>query len=86
MSQLAQLKQALSSVATSAKQAGSNLASFDRTFSQQAAQVQQTIGGSAQRKDAEITAALPEATKAVKQASQALQRAAQAASQYTQAL
>ncbi len=86
MSQLAQLKQTLNGISGSAKKASSNLSSFERTFAQQTSTVQQAVGGSAQRKDAEIISALQAASKAVRQASQSLQHAAQVASQYGQTL
>lgn len=86
MSQLAQLKQALSGVSQSARKASSNLTGFERTFQRQSAQVGQLIQGSSQRKDAEIMAALQAASKAVKQASQSLEQAAKIASQYGQSL
>jgi len=86
MSQLQQLKQAVDACAQSAKSTGGNLAQFDRMFSQQTQQVQQTIGGSTQRKDAEVIQALESAAKQVRAAAQALQRASQVASQYGQSL
>lgn len=86
MSQLQQLKQTISGLAEASKKTGASLAQFDRQFSQQTQQVQQTIGGSAQRKDAEVVNALQQASKAVKQATEALQNAAKISSQYSQSL
>jgi gas vesicle protein len=83
---LNRLKQTISGLSESAKSTGASLAQFDRQFSQQTQQVQQTIGGSAQRKDAEVMSALQEAAKSVKQASAALQNAARIAGQYGQSL
>ena len=86
MSQLQQLKQTISGLADGAKKTGSNLAGFDKTFSQHTQAVQQAIGGSSQRKDQEVVSALQEASKAVKQAVGALQNAAKIASSYGQSL
>lgn len=86
MSELAKLKQQIDAIAGSAKKTGSQLGQFDKSFSQQASQVQQTIGGSAQRKDAEVVAAVQHASKAVKQAVAALQNAASVAQRYGQSL
>ena len=56
MSQLQQLKQQITDIGRSARRTSQGLAQFDRSFSQQAAQVEAVIGGSAQSKDREMVA------------------------------
>lgn len=86
MSELSRLKELINGVSDSAKKTSTGLAQFDKQFSQQTQQVQQTIGGSAQRKDAEVVSALQEAAQAVRKASASLQNAARIAAQYGQSL
>jgi len=86
MSELSQLKQTINGLADSARKTGANLASFDRQFGQQTQRVQAAIGGSAQRKDQEVVAALQQASRAVKQATAALANAAKIASNYGHSL
>jgi hypothetical protein len=86
VSELQKLKQTLEGVATSAKQTGASLGAYKSKFSGQMAQVQSTLGGSAQRKDREVISALQAASKQVDAAVQALNQAAQITSSYARSL
>lgn len=86
MSDLSNLKQRIISLSEASKKTAAGLAQFEQQFNQQMQGVQQSIGGSAQRKDAEMVASLQQASKAVKDASQALSQAARVGSQYGQSL
>lgn len=86
MSQLTQLKQAVDTVAQSARRSGGELQRFTGEFRKQVGEVQSQIGGSAQGADRQVIQSLEGATKAVEQAVAALQSAAQTASQYASGL
>lgn len=74
MSQLQQLKQQVTSIGQSANRTAQGLAQFDRSFSQQAAQVEAVIGGSAQNKDREMVASIEDARRKVHAATISLER------------
>lgn len=82
MSQLQQLKGQLNSLASDAKTTAGGLSSFKSKFSQAVGQVQNLIGGSANRTDQEIIATLQAAEKQVEAAVAALNSAAQTANGY----
>lgn len=86
MSQIQQVKQACHELARGSTQAAASLAQFKRQFDQQSQQVSAAIGGSAQRKDQEVIAALGQAARAVQQAQQALEQAGRVAAGYGQSL
>lgn len=86
MSDLSNLKQRISALADASKRTATGLAQFEQQFNQQMQGVQQSIGGSAQRKDAEVLAALQQASSAVKNAAQSLGEASRIANQYGQSL
>lgn len=86
MSQLANLKQTIDSIAQDAQRTGGNLANFRQKFNQSVHAVQQTIGGSAQRKDQEVILAVLNAQARVNDAIQALELAARTARDYGQSL
>ena len=86
MSQLQQLKTTVNSIAQEAKKTGSNLAQFKTTFSGHMSAVQAAIGGSSQRKDAEVLSALQDAQKQVDAATQALENASRIAKTYADSL
>ncbi|AVM01657.1 hypothetical protein C6V83_16725 [Gordonia iterans] len=86
MSQLGQLKQTIEDIGREAKSTGSNLSAFNSKFSQQVNTVQQTIGGSAQRKDQEVIQTIQAARAKVGEAVQALEAAAQTAQNYGRSL
>ena len=86
MSDLQKLKGQLNGIASDAKSTAGGLSSFKSKFSQATSQVQQAIGGSAQRTDKEIIQTLQAAEKQVEAAAQALQQAANTASRYAASL
>ena len=86
MSQLSQLKGQIEAVAQQAKSTGDQLSSFSSKFSQASAQVQATIGGSAQGKDREVVQAIQDAQHKVNAAAEALNQASKVASTYGQSL
>ena len=86
MSQLQQLKQQVTSIGQSANRTAQGLAQFDRSFSQQAAQVEAVIGGSAQNKDREMVAAIEDAKRKVHAAAASLARVTRTADQYSASL
>lgn len=86
MSQLRQLKQTIDGLAQQSKAMGAQLAAFKSKFGQTSAQVQATIGGSTQRKDQEVVAAISQAQQRVDAAAQALDEAARIAKAYGQSL
>jgi Sec-independent protein translocase protein TatA len=86
LSELQKLKATLDGIASSAKQTGSSLGQFKSKFSGQMSQVQGAIGGSAQRKDQEVTQALQAASKQVDAAIAALEQAAKVAAGYGKSL
>lgn len=86
MSQLQQLKQQINGLGQAARRTGQELAQFDSAFAQQSAQVQATIGGSAQSKDRVMTASIQEAKIKVHAAVEALARLSQTANQYAASL
>lgn len=86
MSQLAQLKGQIDSIAQQAKSTSGQLAAFKARFSQAASQVQGTIGGSAQSKDKEVVQAIQDAQAKVDAAVEALSQAARIATSYGQSL
>lgn len=86
MSELSQLKSKIDAIAQQAKSTGVHLGSFSSRFGQASAEVSSTIGGSTQRKDQEVVAAIDEARSKVDAAVQALQTAARVAQSYGQSL
>jgi hypothetical protein len=86
MSQLQQLKSQLNNIASDARSTSSGLSGFTSKFSRAVAQVNATIGGSAQRTDQDIIQTLQAAERQVKAASEALQLAASKASRYAASL
>lgn len=86
MSQLSQLKSAVSQVASTAKTSGGQLQGFTQGFNAQISEVQGLIGGSAQRADQQVIQALQGASQAVQQAVSALENAARTASQYAEGI
>lgn len=86
MSQLTNLKQTIEGIAQQAKSTAGALTAFKQKFSQSIAEVQQTIGGSTQRKDQEVITAITEAQQRVDSAAQALEEAAKIAKSYGQSL
>lgn len=85
-SQLGNLKGALSAYARSTEQQATGLDPISRACQQSSQQILGLIGGSAQRKDAEVQAAVNEAKKQVQSAAQALRRAAKIAESYARSL
>lgn len=86
MSELQRLKATVQQLSTMAKQTSSALAGFDQQFKRYNDQVRNAVGGSSQRKDQEIMAAITQAQRAVQQASQAVQQAGRIAQQYSSSL
>ena len=86
MSQLQQLKQQINGLGRAARRTGQELSQLDSAFAQQSAQVQATIGGSAQSKDRVMTASIQEAKTKVHAAVEALARLSQTANQYAASL
>ena len=86
MSQLQQLKQQITDIGRSASRTSQGLAQFDRSFSQQAAQVEAVIGGSAQSKDREMVASIEDARRKVHAAAASLARVTRGADQYSASL
>ena len=86
MSQLQQLKQQVTDIGRSARRTAQGLAQFDRSFSQQAAQVEAVIGGSAQNKDREMVAAIEDAKRKVHAAAASSARVTRTADQYSASL
>ncbi len=86
MSQLQQLKQTINGLADSANKTSSNLAQFDKNFGQQAASVQQVIGGSSNGADKKVLASIKNAQQKVKEATAALQQASREAANYGRSL
>lgn len=86
MSQLTNLKQTIEGVAQQAKATAGSLTAFKQKFSQSIGQVQSTIGGSTQRKDQEVIAAITQAQSRVDAAAQALEDAARIAKAYGESL
>ena len=82
MSQLQQLKARLDQIGNEAKSTAGNLSAFHSKFAKAVNEVEQAIGGSAQRTDKQIIQTLQAADKQVQAAVQALQQAAQTAQQY----
>lgn len=85
-SQLGQLKAALNSYAQDTDKQAQGLAPLRKACDQSSKQILQLIGGSAQRKDAEVQTAVAEAQRQIDQAAEALRRAAQVAKQYASTL
>ena len=85
-SQLQQLKQQINGLGQAARRTGQGLAQFDSAFARQSAQIQATIGGSAQSKDRAMIASINEAKAKVHAATDALQRLSQTANQYSASL
>ena len=81
-----QLKQQITDIGRSARRTAQGLAQFDRSFSQQAAQVEAVIGGSAQNKDREMVAAIEDAKRKVHAAAASLARVTRTADQYSASL
>ena len=86
MSELRKLKTQIDGIGKSARQAGSSLNQFTQQFSRQIAEVQSTIGGSAQRKDVEVISSFNQASERVRAATAALQHAANVAQRYGSSL
>ncbi|WP_242086741.1 hypothetical protein [Microbacterium lacticum] len=86
MSQLSQLKEAVTNVAKSSRTSGGELQRFIQEFNKQISEVQAQIGGSAQRADQQVIQALQGASNAVQQAIGALENSASVASQYANGL
>jgi uncharacterized phage infection (PIP) family protein YhgE len=73
MSDIIRLKQQLHQLSSDSQQASAGLAGFKSKFSQNSAQMQSLIAGTATGMDREIAQVLDAATKAVEQAVEALQ-------------
>lgn len=86
MSQLGQLKSQIQSLAQELNNTGGQLSQYHQNLNQQVTQVQSVIGGSAQRKDQEVIAALENANSQVKDAVAALQNASKVSSTYSESL
>jgi hypothetical protein len=86
MSQLSALKGALTSYASSTERQAAGLEPIARSCQQSAQQITSLIGGSAQRKEAEVQQAINEASKQVRSAAEALRRAAKIAQGYASSL
>lgn len=82
MSQLAAVKQQLTSIGNDAKTTAAGLSGFKSKFSQAVAQVQATIGGTATGTDRDMIQTLQAAEKQVDAAIAALQQASQAANSF----
>ncbi|MDX3002675.1 hypothetical protein PWY87_13395 [Kribbella solani] len=82
MSDVRRLKEQLHQISMDAKQAGGGLAQFKVRFSQQSAQVQALIAGTASGVDRDIAEILDAAGRAVEQASQSLEIAAASCARY----
>lgn len=82
MSDVQRLKEQLHQIASEAKQAGGGLAQFKMKFTQNSAQVQALIAGTATGVDRDIAEILDAAGKAVEQASQSLEIAAAGCANY----
>lgn len=85
-SQLNQLKTALQSYAQATDKQAAGLAPLRKACDQSSKDIQRLIGGSAQRKDAEVSQAVAEAQRQIDQAADALRRAATVAKQYASTL
>lgn len=86
MSQLTNLKQTIDGLSQQAKATAGSLHAFKQKFAQSIGQVQATIGGSTQRKDQEVIAAITQAQARVDAAAQALEEAAKIAKGYGESL
>lgn len=85
-SNLEQLKGALASYSRSTQQQASRLDPVQREFQKSSQQILSLIGGSSQRKEAEVQSAVNEAREQVKRAADALRRAAKIAESYGRSL
>ncbi len=85
-SQLGRLKSTIDGISDSTKKTAVSLNGFDKTFSTHVNSVNSAIGGTTQRKDREVIAALDAAKKAVHQATQALAQASKVCSDYSKSL
>jgi len=85
-SQLEQLKAQITETAKQATTAAEGLGQFKRGFTEQQQTVTRTIGGSSQRRDQEVIAALGAADTAVANAMTKLQQAAKIANDYSATL
>lgn len=75
MSQLTDIKQALHSIAQDAREGAAGLQGFSQRFSALSAQVQATIGNSAQGADRKVVQSLQSAEEKLKEATLALRQA-----------
>ena len=85
-SQLEQLKAQIAETAEQANSAVTGLSQFKKTFASQQEAVARTIGGSSQKRDQEVIAALDAADTAVGNAMMKLQQAAKIANDYSATL
>lgn len=85
-SQLTQLKGRIDALASQTRQTSQNLGGFEQTFRRQVGEVQQAIGGSAQRKDQEVVESLSNASRKVQEAVAALDQAARVSTSYAASL
>lgn len=86
MSQLQQLRSTIEEMARSSQKLGATLAGFSTQFSRQRGTIHSIIGGSSQRKDVEVMAAVDEAEAQVRKATEALEHAARVATAYGRSL
>jgi ABC-type transporter Mla subunit MlaD len=85
-SQLSNLKGALGAYARSTEQQAAGLDPISRACDQSSQQILALIGGSAQRKESEVQAAVNEARGQVQRAAESLRRAAKIAESYANSL
>lgn len=85
-SQLGQLKSRVDALASQTNKTATSLGGFEQTFRKQVGEVQQAIGGSAQRKDQEVVDSLTNASRKVQEAVAALQQAARVSTSYAASL
>jgi hypothetical protein len=82
MSSLENLRAQIDALALQSERMAANLEAFRSPFANAVAEVQSTIGGSAQRKDRELIERVSAAQRDVQTASAALQQAARTARDY----
>lgn len=86
MSKISDLKQQMGHVSKESRTASGSLSQFQGRLAGHIRQVQNLIGGTATKEDANIIAVLEEARRATEKAAQALQQAAQRCDNYSQQL
>ncbi|MFJ3031855.1 hypothetical protein ACIP5Z_07060 [Rothia terrae] len=81
-SELQRLTERIERIGAAAQTTGRNLSNFEREFNRQIDEINRVIGGSAQKKDRDVTNAFEDARRELREAVEALNYAAEIARKY----